>query len=72
MAIVLEAEPGKILENRRLELRSRTLAIVVFHAKQDAPIAVVRRLPDMEGIDDVAEVQETRWGGRKPCNHWTA
>ena len=69
---MLKTEPREILENRRLERRPRPLAIVVFNAKQDAPIAVVRRLPDMEGIDDVAEVQETRWSGRKPCNHWTA
>ena len=68
-AIVLEAEPGEILENCRLVLRSRTLAIVVLNAKQDPPIAVVRGLPHVEGIDDVAEVQKAGGGWREACNH---
>ena len=66
---MLEAEPREILEDRPLELDARALAIVILDAQQDLAVAIARRAPDVERVDDVAEVQIT--GGRrgKPCQH---
>jgi len=42
---------------------------VILDAQQDAAVAVVRGLPHVQRVDDVAEVQVTRGGWGKPCNH---
>src|SRR5436190_13211576 len=67
-----EPEPCKILDDRCLELRTRPLTVVILDAEQHSPTFVARCTPDMEGIDDVADVEMTGGCGRKTGEHGTA
>jgi hypothetical protein len=42
---------------------------VIFDAQQDAAVAIVRRAPDIQRIDDVPEVQMSGRRGREACQH---
>ena len=64
-----EAEPVEILENRRLVVGMRALAVVILNAQQDTAVAIVCRRPHLEGVDDVAEVQIAGGRRRKAGNH---
>jgi hypothetical protein len=66
---VVKAQPGQVLQDGGLILGARPLAIVVLDAQQDPAIAIVRGLPDVQGIHDMAKMQIARRGGRKPGNH---
>jgi leucyl/phenylalanyl-tRNA---protein transferase len=75
--IWLESEPGDILEQRSLVLRTATDAIVVFDAQQHAAADCTRDAPDVDRVDHMPEVKvargrrriarERRWaeGGRQ-------
>ena len=43
----------------------RSLAIVILDTQDDAPVERTRDAPDVNSVDDVAEVEPSRGGGRK-------
>ena len=64
-----ETKPVEIVEHVSLELRARSLSIVIFDAQQDAAVAIVRSAPHIHRIDDVSEVKMTGGCGREACQH---
>ena len=68
-AVGHEAEPREILEDRALEFDARALPIVILDAQQHPAATIPRRSPDMQGVDDVAEVQIAGRRRSKPCQH---
>jgi hypothetical protein len=65
----LEAEPFEILENRPLVLGPASLPIVILDPKQDLPAACLRNSPDLNGVDDVADMEETGRRWRESADH---
>ena len=61
-----EPEPVEILDQRGLVLRAAPDPIVVLDAQQHASTPIARGIPDVDGVDDVAEVQEARWRRGEP------
>jgi hypothetical protein len=59
-----EPEPAQIIENRALELRSASLAIVVLDSEEDTATGGPRHSPDVDGVHNVTEVKKAggRWG----------
>ena len=53
----------------RFEFEPRSLPIVILDAQQHLAVAIARRAPDMQGVDDVAEVQIAGRRRRKACQH---
>ena len=64
-----EAEPGEIFEDRALVFRPRALPIVILDAQQHLAVAIARGAPDVQGVDDVAEVQIAGRRRREACQH---
>jgi hypothetical protein len=69
LAVMLEAEPRQVFDDRGLVLEPRSLAIVILDAKDHLAIARARRAPDVQGVDHMAEMQMTGRRRRKPCQH---
>jgi hypothetical protein len=65
LTVGLESEPRKILEQRSLEDRTASGAIVIFNAEQHSRVSTAgaSRFPDIDGIENVAEVEVTGGGG---------
>jgi hypothetical protein len=49
-AVVAEAEPREIFEDRALEFEPRALAIVILDAQQHLAVAIARRAPDVQAL----------------------
>jgi hypothetical protein len=62
-----EAEPVEIVEQGGLEGPSRALAVVVLDAEQHVGPESSGQAPDVDGVDDMAEVQQSGRGRREPC-----
>jgi hypothetical protein len=58
-----EAEPLEVLEQGSFELGSGANPIVILDAEQDSTAEGTGDPPDMEGVEDMAEMQEA--GGRR-------
>jgi hypothetical protein len=53
----LKSQPRQVIEDAALALGSGALAVVVLDAKTHDSIQRARGSPDIDGIDDVADVQ---------------
>ena len=60
-----EPEPVEVFEDRRFVLGLAALAVVVFDAKKNPGARSAGEIPDVVGIQDVAEVQISRRCGRE-------
>ena len=63
-----EAEPVEILEQRLLVLRPAALPVVILDPEQHRRAPCPRRLPDVERVGDVAEVEVAGGGRRESCS----
>ena len=63
-----EPEPREVFEQRRLELRAASSAIVIFDAQQHTSVrpACARDIPYINGVEDVPEVEITGRGRGEP------
>ncbi len=61
-----ESEPVEIIEHLALGVSAGTLPIVIFDAQQDSPAERHGQAPDVDGIDDVPEVQRAGQDRREP------
>src|SRR6266540_111760 len=59
-------KPIQIVEDGGLEFGPAALSIVVLDPQEYACITRARLAPDIEGIDDVSEVEEAGWRRREP------
>ena len=64
-----EAKPREILEQCGLVFRAAALPIVILDAEQHLAVTGPGGLPDVDGIDDMAEVKEAGRRGRESCYH---
>ena len=55
-----QAEPREILEDAILVRGPGSLAIVILDTQHDAPVERTRDAPDVNSVDDVAEVEPSR------------
>ena len=69
MDVGLEAEPVEVVEDRGLELGPRPIAVVVFDAQQDLTSSRPGLTPHVNGVHDVAEVEESGGRGGKAGQH---
>ncbi len=68
--IAVEAEPRKIIKQRRFKLWSTACAIVVFNAQDHHAAVRARDPPDKNGVDEMAEMQTAGWRRRKSRSPW--
>ena len=54
-----ESQPRQIFEQRGLVLGAAALPIVILDPQQHLAVARFRGIPDVDGVDDVAEVKES-------------
>src|SRR5215813_488620 len=62
----VQAEPGKVLVNRRLELRPAARHVDIFDAQEETPAGRPRRLPADERGCGVSEMEIPRRARREP------
>ena len=69
-----KSEPCEVFEQRRLELRTASRAIVILDAQQHAGIrtARARDVPHIDRVEHVAEMEIAGGSGSEPCDDRTS